>query len=140
MARVSAQLRQKLGEGCRHRCGYCLMTEANSGMPMTVDHIIPVSKGGETTPDNLWLACYRCNEFKAGQTEAKDPLTGEIVSLFNPRTQDWTEHFVWSPDGTRITGLTATGRATVIALRLNDALRVASRRRWVSVGWHPPSD
>ena len=140
MARVSSSMRRDLAEECSHRCGYCLMTEANSGIPMTVDHIIPVSKDGETTLANLWLACYRCNEFKADQTEAKDPLTSEIAHLFNLRTQVWIEHFAWSPDGTRIVGLTATGRATVVALQMNDAVRVAARRRWVSVGWHPPSD
>jgi hypothetical protein len=140
MARVPARMRRDLAEECRHRCGYCLMTEANSGIPMTVDHIVPVSRGGETIPANLWLACYRCNEFKADQTEAEDPLTGESVPLFNPRAQVWTEHFAWSPDSTRINGLTAIGRATVVALHMNDAPRLAARRRWASVGWHPPSD
>jgi hypothetical protein len=137
---ISASLRRKLAEESRHRCGYCLTTEANTGIPMTVDHIIPRAKGGKTTLANLWLACYRCNEFKGARTQAEDPLTGENVPLFNPRTQVWTEHFAWSADGTQIIGLTAVGRATVIALRMNDALRVTARRRWVSVGWHPPKD
>ncbi|HID61633.1 MAG TPA: HNH endonuclease [Anaerolineae bacterium] len=47
--RDSASLRRKLAEAGRHRCGYCLTTEANTGLPMTVDHIIPRAKGGETT-------------------------------------------------------------------------------------------
>lgn len=140
MTRIPPSMRQELAEKCRHRCSYCLMTEVNTGIPMTVDHIIPVSKGGESNLANLCLACYRCNEFKAHQTEAEDPLTGETVPLFNPRTQVWTEHFAWSPDGTRIVGLTATGRATIVALQMNDALRVAARQRWASAGWHPPGD
>jgi hypothetical protein len=140
MKRISADLRQSLGEEYRYRCCYCLTTEANTGIPMTVDHIVPASQGGETTPANLCLACYRCNEFKADQTEAEDPLTGEVVPIFNPRTQVWAEHFAWNSDGTRIIGLTATGRAAIVALRMNDELRVNARRRWVSVGWHPPSD
>jgi len=52
----------------------------------------------------------------------------------------WTEHFAWSADETQIIGLTAVGRATVVALHMNDALRVTARRRWISVGWHPPKD
>ncbi len=140
MTRIPLRLRQILDEECHHRCGYCLTTEANVGMPLTVDHIIPRSKGGKTTLANLWLVCYRCNEFKEDQTEAEDPLTGKSVPLFNPRTQSWSEHFAWSPDGTHVIGLTAIGRATVIALRMNDEVRVAARRRWVSVGWHPPDD
>jgi hypothetical protein len=63
------------------------------------------------------------------------------VPLFNPRTQNWFEHFRWSEDGLRIIGLTPSGRATVGALHLSDdpnALTV--RSYWVRVGWHPPME
>jgi hypothetical protein len=63
-----------------------------------------------------------------------------MVPLFNPRTQKWSDHFVWTDSGTRILGKTATGRATVIALRLNRPPLVDARRAWVAVGWHPPED
>ena len=59
--------------------------------------------------------------------------------LFNPRTQMWTEHFAWSPDGTLIIGLTPLGRATVVALRLNNEFIVVARRFWVEAGWWPPN-
>jgi hypothetical protein len=62
------------------------------------------------------------------------------VPLFNPRTQTWALHFAWSADGTEIIGLTATGRATVVALRLNNDEIVGARSLWVQVGWHPPED
>jgi hypothetical protein len=90
---------------------------------------------------NLWLACPICNGHKSDKTSAADPETGEIVALFNPRTQHWREHFRWSEDGIRIVGLTPVGRATVIALHLADdpeALRV--RTNWVSAGWHPTGE
>jgi hypothetical protein len=90
--------------------------------------------------ENLWLVCTRCNQFKGHKTRTTDPETGEIVPLFNPRTQVWAEHFAWSEDGTEVSGRTACGRATVEALRLNRELVVLARRRWVSVGWHPPAD
>ncbi|HEY3227585.1 MAG TPA: hypothetical protein VGJ87_00105 [Roseiflexaceae bacterium] len=60
------------------------------------------------------------------------------MPLFNPRAQRWDEHFAWSDDGTQILGLTAIGRATIVALQLNRPLLVSARRRWVLVGWHPP--
>ena len=63
---------------------------------------------------------------------------GENVALFNPRQQKWSQHFAWSEDGTKIIGLTACGRATVIALKLNNSLAVIVRRNWVKAGWHPP--
>jgi hypothetical protein len=69
-----------------------------------------------------------------------DPVTGEMIPLYDPRTQDWLEHFKWSDDGVHIIGLTPVGRATVAALRLSDdpnALIV--RSYWVAAGWHPPT-
>ncbi|MGH2371755.1 MAG: HNH endonuclease, partial [Chloroflexota bacterium] len=80
----------------------------------------------------------RCNEFKGRRTGAVDPASGEHVPLFNPRKQTWGEHFCWSQDGTQIIGISSIGRATVEALRLNNDLIMAARRRWVAVGWHPP--
>ena len=38
-----------------------------------------------------------------------------------------------------VMGLTATGRATIRVLALNDALAVTVRRNWVKAGWRPQS-
>ncbi|MCP4680565.1 MAG: HNH endonuclease, partial [Deltaproteobacteria bacterium] len=70
-----------------------------------------MADGGPTTEENLWLACRRCNEFKGSRTRARDPQTGIMKTLFNPRKQIWSEHFVWSKDGGEIIGKTACGRA-----------------------------
>lgn len=135
---VSPALRQRLAEQARGRCGYCLTQEIVSGVPLTVEHIFPISKGGRTVDENLWLSCRLCNEAKSVLTEAADPESGTIVDLFNPRLQAWADHFAWIEDGTRIIGLTPTGRSTVNALSLNSELRVAARAIWVEAGWHPP--
>ena len=92
------------------------------------------AKGGKTEQENLWLACRRCNEFKGNQTHALDSLTDKLVPIFNPRKQSWQTHFAWSEEGTHIIGLTAIGRATVEALRLNNDEIVAARALWVQVG------
>lgn len=105
-----------------------------------IDHIIPTVAGGLTELENLCLACHACNEFKGSQLVAPDPLTGTVSHLFHPRHQRWKEHFRWVADGTQIIGRTAIGRATVAALNLNHPLIVEARRRWVAVGWHPPSE
>jgi hypothetical protein len=105
---------------------------------MTLDHIIPEAQGGPTTFDNLCFACRRCNEFKGSTTTARDPLTDEVVPLFHPRSQTWSDHFGWDASGTHLIGLTPIGRATVVALNMNNEVIVDARRRWVSVGWHPP--
>ena len=101
---------------------------------------MPESKGGLTERENLWLACHSCNKFKGDRTQAIDPQTEEVVSLFNPRTQNWPEHFRWSLDGALIIGLTPYGRATVEALQMNNDYVVEARRFWTLAGWHPPVD
>ncbi|MEA3339906.1 MAG: HNH endonuclease signature motif containing protein [Chloroflexota bacterium] len=137
---IPAPLRQQVAEEARHRCGYCLTAEKYSGKRMHVEHIIPLAAGGSSKRENLWLSCALCNSYKGSRTHAPDPVTSKITSLFNPRTQIWPEHFAWSLDVTHVIGRTACGRATVEALRLNNAFIVTARRYWTSVGWHPPKN
>ncbi len=139
MARISDNLRQQVIERARERCEYC-QTQQIIVVAMEIDHIVPESTGGETNLDNLCLACVGCNGFKLDFQIGIDPDTEKESPLFNPRTQNWHEHFKWNDDGLNIIGLTATGRATVVRLRMNRDAVVNSRRRWVEAGWHPPSD
>ena len=135
---IPKALRAKVAAQARHRWGYCLTSEAIVGTPMEIDHIIPQSLGGLTEEDNLWLACSLCNDHKGDRIAALDPLTDEIVRLFDPRHQVWQEHFAWTAEGDRIVGLTPIGRASVVALNLNRPSLVKARQAWVAVGWHPP--
>lgn len=118
--------------GC---CEYCQTCEANTGQTMQVDHIAP---GDGDSLENLCLSCWNCNNAKRKAMHGVDPLTGENVTLFNPRQQYWAEHFAWTDDFTRLDGLTATGRATITRLKMNRTMLVAARQRWVKNGYHPP--
>ena len=89
--------------------------------------------------ENLWVSCRLCNEAKGIQVEAIDPLTGDTAPLYNPRVDQWRQHFRWGKDGTEIIGLTDVGRVTVDALSLNTEFRVRSRAIWVEAGYHPPA-
>jgi hypothetical protein len=109
-------------------------------MPLVMDHILPSSLGGSDERENLAACCYRCNEFKGAKITANDPVTNESISLFNPRLQRWLDHFQWANGGTHIIGITAIGRATVLALRLNNEDVVQARAIWISLSWHPPND
>lgn len=131
--------REKLAPKAKNRCGYCLTQEAVSGVHLTLEHIIPQSKGGETDESNLWLSCRLCNERKRVLTEYVDLESGSVVSLFNPCSQNWTDHFAWNEASTLIVGLSPIGRATIDALDLNSEFRVRSRAIWVEAGWHPPN-
>ncbi len=137
---LSAALRQRLVEADDHRCAYCHTSQANSGSPMVVDHLLPLSKGGITVFENLCFACYRCNLFKGSQVEAIDPLSGVLAPLFHARRDRWRDHFIWDESGLRILGLTATGRATVTALNMNNEVILDARRNWVRLGWQPNAE
>ncbi len=139
-AQVPRALRARVRETARYRCGYCLITEAIVGMPMEIEHIIPTARGGETVEDNLWLACSFCNKSKSQRVAAADPVTGQVVSLFDPRRQSWPDHFARTADGSQVIGLTAVGRATGRALNLNRPTLRAARHVWTAAGWHPPTE
>ncbi len=138
MAVLSDVLRQQVFERAGHRCEYCLTSRRVIGMPLVVDHIYPKVLGGRDDIGNLCAACYRCNEYKGSKTHGLDPLTSEFVPLFNPRADSWREHLAWANGGTHIVGLTATGRATVLALRMNNEYVVEARILWIARQWHPP--
>ena len=135
--RLTAALRQQIIERENRRCAYC-RSPMLVGIPMVVDHVIPLTIGGTSTLENLCLACYRCNEFKGPRTEAIDPIEGRQTPLFHPRRQQWHEHFAWHIDGNTLLGLTPCGRATIATLRLNNDWLVQARRIWMRVGLHPP--
>lgn len=140
MSSIPDSLRRQVVADAKNRCGYCQTAQRISGAQLQIDHIIPLARGGTSDESNLWLACAWCNSYKASQTHAIDPETNEWVALFNPRAQNWHEHFAWSDDKTEILGITPIGRATVIALRMNNAYIVPARRYWALAGWHPPQD
>jgi hypothetical protein len=135
---ISDALNAKIREEAGNRCGYCLTHQDYIPWLLEVEHLLPKSKGGKDDEENLWLACRSCNLYKTDQTEGFDPLTGRYTPLFNPRRQKWKRHFQWSQDGVFIIGRTVCGRATVLALNLNNLVAVTVRRNWVKAGWHPP--
>ena len=133
-------MRERVIAASGNRCGYCQTAQRVSGAKMHIDHITPIAHGGTSDETNLCLSCAWCNSYKAAKTHADDPVTRATVSLFNPRTERWVEHFRWSDDGIRILCLTAVGRATIIALRMNNEFILPARRLWASAGWPPPAD
>lgn len=102
-----------------------------------MDHIRPVVAGGETAMANLALACVSCSLRKGARRLAVDPESNELVPLFHPREQKWTDHFNWKR--CRVAGRTPTGRATAEALKMNRQLAVAIRDEESLRGRHPPS-
>lgn len=137
---IPKKVRQRVRAAARNRCGYCLCAQQYVYITLTLEHIIPTALGGSDDESNLWLSCGRCNRGKGIQVAGYDLITGQLVPLFNPRTQVWKDHFCWDSTGIQIIGLTAIGRVTVEALKLNAPEALVVRRNWVNVGWHPPVD
>lgn len=104
-------------ERAAERCEYCRIPQFALPLPFQIDHIIAEQHQGKTELPNLALACPHCNRYKGPNIGGIDPISGQLVRLFHPRTDDWTEHF--QLDGARIAGKTAVGRATVHVLAMN---------------------
>jgi HNH endonuclease len=142
---ISKYLFQTIRQRANFRCEYCHYPELLSSAPLSIDHLQPQSLGGDDSPDNLALACRRCNERRYNFITGIDPETQIELPLFNPRNQIWSDHFIWSVDSLRIIGTTAIGRATCNRLDLNDERREEpfiqnARRQWVVAKLHPAFD
>jgi 5-methylcytosine-specific restriction endonuclease McrA len=48
----------------RNRCCYCGVEAAHAREPLTLDHIVPTSRGGENSWTNLVTCCMPCNQRK----------------------------------------------------------------------------
>jgi hypothetical protein len=137
-SRVTAQQKKAVAERAQGCCEYCRSQARFAIQPFSIEHIIPRSQGGETTLDNLALACQGCNNHKYNKIQGRDSISGDIVPLHHPRQQRWSKHFAWNEDFTLMVGLTPIGRATVEALQLNREGVVNLRRVLYAMGEHPP--
>ena len=108
---------QQVWQRAGHRCEYCRIPHPHYRLPFQIDHIIARQHGGPTTLDNLATACFHCNRFKGPNIAGIDPASGELVRLFHPRTDLWTDHFRFAD--ARLLCLTPIGRATIKVLAMN---------------------
>jgi hypothetical protein len=122
------EVRRRAGE----RCEYCHFPDYALDLPYHVEHVVATSHGGSDRLANLAWACARCNLRKGPNLATIDPDTDELVTLFNPRTMTWAEHF--EVQNAWIIGLTAIGRGTLRLLDMNDARRLSHRKELIEQG------
>jgi excisionase family DNA binding protein len=132
---ISDELRGFVQRRAQNRCEYCRLPVDASFYAFEVDHVIARKHGGETLPNNLAFACWRCNRHKGTDIASFDPQTGALTALFHPRAQQWSEHFQLSV--AELLGRTPEGRTTVKLLQLNTMKRIAERRALMNVGAYP---
>jgi hypothetical protein len=142
---LTAALRRLVRERAELRCEYCLLAEDDAYLPHEPDHVIAVKHGGVTDASNLALACFDCNRYKGSDIASVDPHDGRLTPLFNPRTEDWAEHFQAdagrvvpiTADAGRVVPITPVGRVTVALLQINLTLRVEVRDELTRLGHWP---
>jgi hypothetical protein len=137
MSHIPAALARQVVARAGNRREYCGLSQIGQEATFHVDHVIPMAQQGRTTFENLALACVSCSLRKGARITTTDPETQADVTLFNPRTERWAEHFRW--EGVSVVGLTPTGRATVEALNLNRPVIQAIREEEAARGRHPPA-
>lgn len=77
-ALMTSKLRDAIKERDSYTCQNCSVSLADEPhLLLEVDHIVPLSKGGTSTPDNLQTLCWKCNRTKAN----KMPFAGHSNSM-----------------------------------------------------------
>jgi hypothetical protein len=138
MTHIPENMRRYVRDRAHGNCEYCLLNERYSLKRHEIDHVRASKHGGETAAYNLCLSCFDCNRHKGSDLSSIDPDSDDVVTLFHPRRERWSDHFQLDPDGT-IEGKTATGRATVNLLDFNHPERVTIRSALMRLRRYPES-
>lgn len=132
---MARSLRETASERARDLCEYCQVPQAFDVNPFQLDHVRAEKHGGVTSLSNLAWCCFLCNSYKGPNVAGYDPETQSLERLFNPRTDDWDEHYRW--DGPILVGRTTIGRTTIDVLRINLYERVLHRQSLIDIGEFP---
>jgi HNH endonuclease len=131
---VSAELRRLVAERAFEYCEYCRLPQMAAIAKHHIEHIVSLKHGGQTTVENLALACPFCNEQKGTDVGSFDFETdGALTRFFNPRKDVWTEHFQVLESG-EIKPLTGEARVMVKILQINNAERIEERLELMEAG------
>lgn len=124
-------LKKQVSERANFQCEYCLLPQSASMYALQIDHIIPEKQGGPTILLNLALACRTCNQYKGYSVVKHYYESGKTILLFNPRQEDWNDHFMLKENGV-IASVSETGQATIDVLMMNETIRVEGRLLLIS--------
>jgi len=130
---ISQTLRREIASRADHKCEYCLIPELLTYLSFHIDHIIPLKHDGLTVSMNLAFACNICNQKKGPNLASLIPGTRDLVRLFHPREDVWTDHFEMSDSGLIIPA-SKIGEATVRILDMNATERSDERGRLIRGG------
>lgn len=67
-ALMTSKLREKIKQRDNYKCQNCgLSINDETNLLLEIDHIIPISKGGMSTEENLQTLCWKCNRTKGAK-------------------------------------------------------------------------
>ncbi len=136
---IPQKLKKAVQKRAHFHCEYCCSPCEIGNTSCAIEHIHPISQSGTNDFDNLANACHGCNWFKSVKITGIDPATHLDTPLFNPRKNNWIEHFSWSDDCFEMIPLSSIGRVTIHALKLNRTGLKNLRRVLKLAGVHPPT-
>jgi len=105
---VDAATRDLVRRRAGDRCEYCHLPQSACSLKHHVEHIVARQHGGTDALENLALACHYCNLRKGPNLAGIDPITRNVLLLFDPRHDVWSAHF--RTVGPLIEGITDVGR------------------------------
>ena len=82
---IPPELRHKILVRDGYRCREC--GKSRDETSLEIDHIHPLSKGGPTTEDNLWVLCRECNQAKKDDVWKDDEIEVARNELSNLENQ-----------------------------------------------------
>lgn len=139
-SRVSVEIRRLVRNYANGCCEYCKSRDDCGSGSFNVEHILPAARSGSNELLNLAWSCSGCNSHKFVKIIGWDAVSEKLVPLFNPRSQQWPDHFYWDETLTQILGKTPTCRATIYELKMNRQQLINLRKGMILLGIHPPVD
>ncbi len=127
---IPIHVKEAIAKRAGFRCEYCHLPDKVSFYNFHIDHIKSLKHGGLSDIDNLAYCFPDCNYSKGsdiGSATKKD----ELVRFFNPRKDDWHEHF-YLKDG-MISSRTEIANVTEHIFKFNELDRLIFRRQLIQL-------
>lgn len=131
--KIPEAIRLLVAHRAGYRCEYCRIPFLDGYAFFQIDHIISWKHGGFTDLKNLACACIICNRNKGSDLGTVLEIGGAIVRFFNPRNDNWFDHFELLDSGL-IVPKTNVGEATSKILQFNHVDSLIARKLLMDTG------
>ena len=85
---IPKEIKKKIRKKSKDECAICSSTES-----LEFDHIIPISKGGDSSEDNIQLLCQKCNRRKHACTTVDRQNVASVYQQSIQSREEKRRHF-----------------------------------------------